>query len=106
MTIEATPTPTTLWHTTDSAQVVALLNSDRQSGLTTPEVKQRQQQYGLNELIETGGRSSWAILLDQFKNIMLIMLIAVAVISGLLDFLDWRAGELPCILNIQLRNTI
>ena len=95
MTIEATPTPTTLWHTTDSAQVVALLNSDRQSGLTTQEVKQRQQQYGLNELIETGGRSSWAILLDQFKNIMLIMLIAVAVISGLLDFLDWRAGELP-----------
>ncbi len=70
-----------------------LLNSNRQ-GLTPPEVAIRQQQYGLNELQETKGRSNWGILLDQFKNIMLIMLIVVAIVSGVLDFLDWQAGQL------------
>lgn len=95
MTLETTPTSATVWHTADSKQALAILESNSQTGLTVQQVEQRQQKYGLNELIETGGRSSWAILLDQFKNIMLIMLIAVAVISGVLDFLDWRAGELP-----------
>ncbi|MBW4466864.1 MAG: cation-translocating P-type ATPase [Pegethrix bostrychoides GSE-TBD4-15B] len=82
------------WHTADSAEALVRLGSDPQTGLTAQQVKQRQQQYGLNELVETGGRSAWTILLDQFKNIMLIMLIAVAVISGWLDFLDWQAGEM------------
>lgn len=93
MTLQAS-NPAKLWHTADAAQALALLQSDPKSGLTAQQVQQRQQQYGLNELIETGGRSAWAILLDQFKNIMLIMLIAVAMISGFLDFLDWRAGEM------------
>lgn len=39
----------------------------------------------MNELEETGGRSSFRILLDQFTNIMLLMLIAVAIISGVLS---------------------
>ncbi len=52
------------------------------------------QKYGPNELEEHGGRSTWEILLDQFKNIMLLMLIAVAIISGVLDLLAWQGGDL------------
>lgn len=89
--LDASPVP--IWHTAQAQQALELLNSDRQ-GLTPQEVDARRQQYGWNELQETQGRSSWGILLDQFKNIMLIMLIAVAIISGVLDFLDWQAGEL------------
>lgn len=95
MTTHLQPNQTVLWHTADANRALELLQSDRQVGLSARQVQERQQQYGLNELQETGGRSAWAILIDQFKNIMLIMLIAVAVISGLLDFFDWRAGELP-----------
>lgn len=94
MVTDLKPNQVTLWHTSDPHGALDLLQSNRQTGLTSQEVAVRQQQYGLNELIETGGRSSWAILLDQFKNIMLIMLIAVAIISGVLDFFDWQAGEL------------
>lgn len=83
-----------LWHTAAAHHALEWLQSDRQVGLTSAQVEERQQQYGLNELQETGGRSAWAILFDQFKNIMLVMLIAVAIISGVLDFLDWQAGEL------------
>lgn len=82
------------WHTIAPAKALELLQSDRETGLSTPQVEERQQQFGLNELEETGGRTAWMILLDQFKNIMLIMLIAVAIISGIMSFLDLRAGRL------------
>jgi Ca2+-transporting ATPase len=52
----------------------------------------RQQQYGLNELKEVPGRSTLEILWDQFTNIMLVMLIAVAIVSAVIDF---RKGNFP-----------
>ncbi|MBE9129490.1 MULTISPECIES: cation-translocating P-type ATPase [unclassified Coleofasciculus] len=73
------------WHTTDIEQALELLESNPDRGLTPAQITQRQQHYGLNELTETGGRSPLAILWDQFTNIMLVMLIAVAVVSAVLD---------------------
>ncbi|MCD8489775.1 MAG: cation-transporting P-type ATPase [Desertifilum sp.] len=81
------------WHTLDLAKTVDLLSSDAETGLTESQVAERRQQYGLNELEEAKGRSSWEILLDQFTNIMLLMLIAVAIISGILDAIELRAGD-------------
>ncbi|PSN13351.1 magnesium-transporting ATPase, partial [filamentous cyanobacterium CCP5] len=81
-----------LWHTTSPDQALALLESDRSSGLSPQEVIQRRETYGPNELETTGGRSRWRILLDQFTNIMLLMLIAVAVVSAVLSL---EAGEVP-----------
>lgn len=72
------------WHTLTSQQAMSLLESDP-NGLTDDEVRHRQQRYGLNELKEGTVRSPWIILWDQFKNIMLLMLIAVAVVSLILD---------------------
>lgn len=83
----------TPWHAHSVEQTLDLLKSDPSIGLTHQEVEQRQQQYGSNEIIETGRRSNWIIFLDQFKDIMLIMLIAVAVISGVLDLIDLQSGE-------------
>jgi Ca2+-transporting ATPase len=73
------------WHTLDSAAVVQQLQSDLSQGLSHDQVSQRRQQYGDNELQEAAGRSTWEILLDQFKNIMLLMLIMVAIVSAVLD---------------------
>ena len=75
----------TAWHTLDLEHALARLESDRYQGLTHAEVKARQKVYGLNELEERGGRSTFRILLDQFTNIMLLMLMAVAVVSAILD---------------------
>jgi Ca2+-transporting ATPase len=88
------PDLASVWHTLPVEKTLEQLASDAEAGLTTQEVKQRLQQYGPNELQETAGRSTWEILLDQFKNIMLLMLIAVALISGILDLVDLRAGKL------------
>jgi Ca2+-transporting ATPase len=81
------------WHTLPADKSLQLLESNRQVGLSDQEVAQRQQQYGPNELEESGGRTPLMILVDQFKNIMLIMLIAVAIISGVMDLIDLQSGQ-------------
>lgn len=82
------------WHTLHSDRALAQLDSDRRAGLTSQQAASQLERVGPNELIETGGRSPWQILLDQFTNIMLILLIVVALISGGLDYVDWQAGKL------------
>jgi Ca2+-transporting ATPase len=73
------------WYTYGIEKTIETLKSNSQQGLTTGEVEQRLKHYGTNEIKETVGRNNWEILLDQFKNIMLLMLIAVAIISGVMD---------------------
>ncbi|EAZ93050.1 ATPase, E1-E2 type [Crocosphaera chwakensis CCY0110] len=78
------------WHTYSVAKTLDSLGTNPQMGLDTESVSQRQRHYGPNEIEETAGRSNWEILLDQFTNIMLIMLIVVAIISGILDIVELR----------------
>jgi P-type Ca2+ transporter type 2C len=80
------------WHALPHDKAVGLLDSNPQRGLTLDQVVERQHQYGPNELEEAAGRSALEILWDQFKNIMLLMLIAVALVSLVLDL---RGGEFP-----------
>ncbi|HAN76012.1 MAG TPA: magnesium-transporting ATPase [Planktothrix sp. UBA8402] len=84
--------PIKTWHTLDAEKVLKVLDSNPETGLTAEQVTQRQQQYGLNELKEAPGRSTLEILWDQFTNIMLVMLIAVAIVSAVIDF---RKGNFP-----------
>lgn len=90
--VSSTPTSTRDWHTLSCQQVIELLNSDLNLGLTSNEVTQRQRYFGKNELKQTNGRGNLAILWDQFTNIMLVMLIAIAIISA---FLDLRQSNFP-----------
>jgi P-type Ca2+ transporter type 2C len=94
MSAHSLPESTNLWHGLEVDKALEMLDSDANRGLTSQEVEQRRQKHGLNELEEHGGRSPWQILLDQFTNIMLLMLIAVAFISGLLDFVALTGGTL------------
>ncbi|MDF2387898.1 cation-translocating P-type ATPase [Nostoc ellipsosporum NOK] len=94
MSANSLPEGAATWHSLEVDKALNLLDSNADQGLTPPEIEQRLQKYGPNELEESAGRNAWEILLDQFKNIMLLMLIAVAFISGFLDFMSWRAGEL------------
>jgi Ca2+-transporting ATPase len=73
------------WHTIEADKAIELLESDRATGLTSDRIAENLRQYGTNELVESGGRKPLEILVDQFKNIMLLMLIAVAIISAVLD---------------------
>ncbi|MGI8933401.1 MAG: cation-transporting P-type ATPase, partial [Phormidesmis sp.] len=80
------------WHALDIDQAVEALSASPEEGLSAQAAEQRLAEYGTNELKETGGRSRWQILLDQFADVMLLMLIGVAVVAAVLDI---RAGDFP-----------
>ncbi|MDF5711598.1 MAG: cation-translocating P-type ATPase [Nostoc sp. S4] len=100
MSANSLPEDAAVWHSLEVDKALDLLDSNVDSGLTSEDIQQRLQKYGPNELQENAGRSAWQILLDQFSNIMLLMLIGVALISGFLDLWAWRTdslkpGEVP-----------
>jgi len=101
------PPSTQQWHTLDIDRAVRELKTDADKGLSAEDAKKRLETHGTNELKETGGRSRWQILLDQFADVMLLMLIAVAVVAAVLDM---RAGTFPkdaiAIMAIVLLNAV
>src|SRR5512139_967359 len=69
------------WHKIATHDVLTQLNTSIERGLTQSEADQRLQKYGSNELVDRGTQNPWKILLDQFKSVMVLILIAAAVIS-------------------------
>ncbi len=79
------------------------LDSSLESGLSPAEVERRTVQFGRNELSGTGIRSPWAILWEQFTQLMTVILIVAAVISALLqDYKDAAAIGAIVLLNAIL----
>ena len=69
------------WHALSPEACLEQLNASR-DGLTTAETARRLAASGPNKLELSEGRSAWQILWDQFSNVMLIMLLAVAAVSA------------------------
>lgn len=77
------------WHimTSDAACVALVTNAER--GLSREEAKKRLQEFGPNELKHTGGATWYGVLLAQFQNVLIvILLIAVALSAVLSEGLD------------------
>lgn len=56
----------------------------KEEALTSSEMQQNQEKYGLNELVEGKKKSTIQIFLEQFKDFLVIILIVAAVVSGIL----------------------
>jgi Ca2+-transporting ATPase len=99
MSAHSLPDSAIAWHSLEVDRALEQLSTNAETGLSLQEAQRRLQEYGANELHETSRRSTLEILVDQFKNVMLLMLIAVAIVSGILDLLNWQQklakGELP-----------
>ena len=90
------------WYQLDLHQVAERLQSPDQ-GLTLSEVETRRAEVGLNELIEKQRKSIWMMFLDQFKDFMILVLIAAAVISGVIgEVADTIAITVIVLLNAIL----
>lgn len=72
--------PSTPWYTRPVDQVLADLQSSPE-GLSAAEVDERLAQFGPNELKATSSISAWQILLAQFKNVLIIILLVAAALS-------------------------
>jgi Ca2+-transporting ATPase len=81
-TIQQTQTASTpVWYQLSVDETVTTLETDVAQGLSSDEAARRLAQYGSNEIIERGGRTKWQILIEQFANILTLILIVAAVIS-------------------------
>ncbi|MDQ3250250.1 MAG: HAD-IC family P-type ATPase, partial [Chloroflexota bacterium] len=72
------------WHQLPIPTVLETLQTNGQTGLAGAEAERRLTEHGLNELIESGGRSAWRIFWEQLTATMVVILIAAAVLSGVL----------------------
>ena len=69
------------------AAVLDALNVEAEQGLAGKTVRRRRKEYGKNRLRHTARRSAWQILYEQFKSLVVLLLIVAAVIS--LAFGEW-----------------
>jgi len=76
----STPTPTA-WHNQSIDAVASQLKTHIQQGLSRDEAARRLAEYGPNELQASKRISPWEILIEQFKNVLVIILLIAAVLS-------------------------
>ena len=91
------------WHTRTGHEVAEALGVKTETGLTAAAARARLTQYGPNELAERPRPGFWQLLLGQFNNFIVIILIVSAVISLLLgEIIDASAIMAIVILNAVL----
>jgi P-type Ca2+ transporter type 2C len=71
------------WHLTDIKEVLEETRSSKE-GLTNIEAEKRLETYGPNEIAAAKKKSPFVLFLHQFKDFMILVLMAAAIISGLL----------------------
>lgn len=64
-----------------SKEVMASLHTEQTIGLSDEEVKRRIHKYGENKLVSKKGRTIWAMILEQFTDFLIIILIIAAIAS-------------------------
>jgi Ca2+-transporting ATPase len=92
--MEANRQPNTIWHSMEIAQALKELGTDPHKGLTEEEVKSRLEKYGYNELKKEEKISSFTLFINQFKNILIIILLIAIVLSVVTYFIDPEQGEI------------
>lgn len=71
------------WHTLTVEATFERLEATR-DGLSSEDVARRLEQFGPNELQASARVSPWAILLEQFKNVLIIILLVATALSAFL----------------------
>ncbi|NOT05618.1 MAG: cation-translocating P-type ATPase [Anaerolineales bacterium] len=72
------------WHLQSIDSSLETLHTSLKTGLSQPESESRLTKYGRNELIEKSGRTPLKIFWEQITATMVLILIAAAVVAGLL----------------------
>jgi len=96
------------WHALPAEAALQRLDASP-LGLSAAVARERLVRYGPNELVETARISPWRILLSQFKDVLVIVLIIAAVISAALGLSQNETSDLydaGLIIVIVIMNSI
>ena len=91
------------WHAEEVDEVVARLETDLGAGLSPGEARRRLEEVGPNELGGSTGPSRWRTLVSQFSDMLILVLLIAAVVSGVL-LQEWI--DAGVILAIVLLNAV
>jgi len=77
------------WHAQPIQDIASRLGVDYRQGLTTAEALARLERHGANRLKPKPQRPAWHLLIDQFKNLLIVILLgAVALAWAIGDLID------------------
>ncbi len=74
--------PAPLWHSKETEDVLRELDVDRRAGLSQHEARRRLKIHGRNELETAQAASPFALLIRQFSNVLILILLAAAGLSA------------------------
>lgn len=89
------------WHSLSTAEALDALGS-RAAGLDSAEATRRLAAHGVNELVERRKRTLAGMFFAQFKDFMIVVLIAAAVLAGMLG----EAADTMAIIVIVVLNAV
>ena len=94
---------TKAWHTLSSEATVEQLKTDVSSGLTQTEAKSRFAKYGPNTLPQARQRSTFEILLSQFRSLIVLLLaVATAIAFAMGDYVEAIAILVVIVINAAI----
>ena len=101
---EPTPSaPVEAWHTLAIDEIAQRLRTDGARGLTNDEAARRLERYGPNRLEQAPGRTTFAILVDQFKSLIVLLLVAAAGVAFAMgDHIEAGAILVVIVLNATI----
>jgi len=82
------------YHHMDTDEAIADLHSDRQNGLTAQQVTQQRAKWGMNKLQEKKRKTMAQRFLEQFQDVMIIILLLAAAVSFAIHLYENKPGEL------------
>ncbi len=86
----------TAWHAMPRTEVLGAFDVDPAVGLTSAQVAERLQRYGLNRLREAPKEPRWHAFARQFQDVLILILLGAAAISALVS----REWETPLAIGV------
>ena len=91
------------WHAKKPERCLEQLTCNPDAGLSSEEVQRRLTEYGANRLAEKAPRPAWLKFVDQFKSLLVLILIGAAVLAGAIgDIKDAVVIGIVVLLNATL----
>ncbi|HEX3177605.1 MAG TPA: cation-transporting P-type ATPase [Methylomirabilota bacterium] len=98
----ATATPSS-WHALSVSRAVSVLRTSVDTGLTRQEAARRLADVGPNRVGDVPERPLWRLVVDQFRSIVVLLLLGASVIAGVLgDLLEAVAILVALVLNAAI----
>ena len=82
-----------MFHNISKTEVLSQLKTDIKSGLSNEEVIKLQEKYGFNKLNEKKKKSNLQRFFDQFKDVMILILILAAIVSFVIACVEGNPRE-------------